>query len=215
MISLCQFEVEDVGLRLRINEIESLLNSDYFLAGLFLDFAAKFESSDYELITDVQAAINLQYSQEIWDMEEPWPFQYFASELEDAESEAINYAEYPELKNERLQKAWQHNLNGDFTKSFIDFVRNKLDAIRHVPSLNDKNIDFIDGLIGEIANLVYCQFHSLINVALIRDYRKSSFYSAMLDIYEQGAIPCGWMGAIPYLNGGDPRKCFAVLVSVK
>ncbi|MBS9718000.1 hypothetical protein ACFFUT_07325 [Pseudohalocynthiibacter aestuariivivens] len=208
-------EVDDAIKKRDLEQIELLLKDDIFLKAIGIN-AQQMEKPEYfSVLTDVKKAHEMMTSQEIWDLPEPWPFQYFVGVVED-EAGRLKY-ENGLVNEERLR------LGRVFRSKFDDFSRNFFEIVSDSFRRNEVRSFLASTLEGvvvdeqnfqEIINVFFNEIHNYISRIIegicYAGMDQSPLFKQMYKAFLTGGIPCGWIGPLPE-DGGEPSECLQIL----
>ncbi|MBT2971690.1 MAG: hypothetical protein KME56_17455 [Candidatus Thiodiazotropha sp. (ex Ctena orbiculata)] len=205
------FEADDPLKHRDLQRIDDLLSSDHFLKALGKDAHALMVPDDFPVVTDVIYAEKMLHSQEIWDMPEPWPYQYFA----DITGRINPYDHVTIEERIEIEKIRKKNIDA-YTKNIILFLDSKYEeyqitqflceSVDHEKFQKDVVVEIIRSFQSDIDafidNMIYASYYGGIDA--------SPEIKRIYEAFLTGGIPCGWVGPLPE-DGGDPNKCMQLL----
>jgi len=190
-----------------LQKLDNLVSSDTFLKTLGGPYGANLAATGFPIVNDIFLADDMMTSQEMWDLLEPWPYQYFVGVIED-ESGRLMY---------------KTGVSKEKALAISDFIRVTSDAyaeqiLRLLEQLYNKNntLDLADRfqdksraeyiLTDSFKNSIIGYLHYMIKGALFAGLDNSPVFQRMYEAFLTGGIPCGWVGPLPE-DGGDPVEC--------
>ncbi len=186
-----------------LEKINALMESGIFLKGLGKDAVNLAPPPDFPIITDIDQAGEMISSQEIWDLPEPWPFQYFPAIAEDELGRLMYDNGLPYGEQQAIDRLLdtKYAQEGYFTADEIQ-ARMKINQIAAFtnPEFAERILNEVDNAVHAITQGIYFA-GGLDNTPVFK-----RFYEALLT----GGMPCGWVGPMPE-DGGDPVECLQLL----
>lgn len=195
--------------------IEKMLLSPKFLQGIGKNSSEMSVISDVPVITDLVIAHNLMTSQEIWDLPEPWPYQYFVGEVEEAISKHSYGIGMASSERRHRLGLFKENLDslGSKILSRLKQVYEQHDIVNFL--CQNSSLESKEKLIfyaeNSFQNSIEAYIEGMIKVSFLSGLDTSNFFVRMIELFEMGGLPCGWLGGVRYENGADPKECMAML----
>jgi hypothetical protein len=195
-----------------LERLNALAESDRFLAGLgFRCHEYKIDSA-YPVVRDYSRAYYLMVSQEMWDQTEPADEKYFVGVVEDSVDQFRDFDNTEQTR--RSQYCAEHM--DDFgaymrNRTAMAFKENKI--FEYVPDghSGDPPAGFLDEDSYSIfVNEIDAYFLRMILGSYFGGLEKWPVASHLLQCFESGGMPCGWVGP-EFEDGGDPQACMQVL----
>jgi len=172
--------------------------------------------ADFPVVAEIARAVELNIPQELWDLAEPWPYQDIHGVVEE-ETGRLYYR--TGISRQGLKK--MDETHSEFYRQIampllrhIDATFDKHDVVEHLTATcrsekmdqaTFRRISF-DWFKNNIDGFITC----IARTAFYGGLGKSPIFTRMLEAYETGGFPCGWLGPLPE-DGGDPVKAIAVL----
>lgn len=213
LFSACENNI----IRSDIGKIELVVTSDRFLRGLGKKSKNEVINLDAPIIGDLLEAHSMMTSQEVWDLPEPWPYQYFIGEVED-EAAKFEYGTVA-LSEERLKWLKIYRFQADtVNKRLMDhlysvYQKNDINHfLAEIPELGDVDKTQFEFIVNNsLPNEICSYIHYMIEVAIMVGLENTLFFRRMLEIFSLGGLPCGWLGGTKHEDGADPEDCMAML----
>lgn len=199
-----------------LNRIDCMLCSDNFLKALGVNARNSPPNIGFPVVTDLAQATELLRPVELYRLPEPWPYQEFYAVIEDEDaklgcrtgiSDDRQYA-LSQLTSEYSPRLWR-DLSERVSLAFETHkVRDYLlSQCRNDDFKNETFSFFVEELIPHnISGFVY----HIIKTVYYGGLQSSRINLRVLEAFETGGLPCGWLGPLPE-EGGDPVKAVAVL----
>lgn len=211
------FETDDPVTRSDLERIHTLLENDIFLKGLGVNANDCLVPDDFPLVADIATAKEFILPQDLWDLPEPWPYQDFVGVVEEEAGRLYYRTGIPEDRRKEIKE-----LSGRNTREFepylldiIDFSyqRHHIDEYlrEHGRSgpIDEKKFDHI--VHGVFQNNIHGFIWYIIKAAYYGGLDNSPIFKRMLEAFETGGTPCGWLGPLPEDGGNDPIKAVTLL----
>lgn len=198
-----------------LERIDRLLLGDIFLKGLGVRASEVPPPDDFPVVEDIVVADSMIRLQDIWDTPEPWPYQYFPGIVE-WESHRIEYA--PEIDKKKRDNAMNAVYrNDEYFQYCIKKIEESYERNNTVIYIieNNNNHSKKDSYVEHIITMVlehniqaYVSF--FVETAFLGGLDRSPIFKRMLEAFETGGVPCGWLGPLPE-DGGEPKTAIALL----
>ena len=198
-----------------LEKINALLESDTFLKAIGAQAITVASPSDFPVQTDIILAGKMMYSQEIWDMPEPWPYQYFVGVIEDG---ADFYRHVDQKERLKIQEEYLNSSRlekfGNKLDDAIDraFEKNSVEQFLLLKSkeqgANGEEAIFI--IKDVFPNNISAYLEYLVQAAYYGGINKFPVFERIYEAFTTGGVPCGWVGKLPE-NGGNPKECIQLL----
>jgi hypothetical protein len=219
------FEPQKPEVQRDIVRIDQIIQSDLFLQGLGV-FAKELKiPRGFPIVDNYLKAAEMLLSESIYSTPEPWPYQCFMEVWEEEDgriqfSSSMSSDEGIRIDNyieERRQK-----YDGDFTADMFEHMQfsYKKHRIKEFLLQTHPSLEGIEGWIMEDPEYIICNnfkneiegfIWRLIKTSFYIGLNNSSFYARIIEIFETGGIPAGWVGPTPENGGGKPVDCLQLL----
>lgn len=209
-------EMDDPLVQSELRRIDAMLCGDDFLNGLGVNAKNAPSSAGFPVVTDVVRARELMVPGRLDDFPDPKPYQEFYAvigdeaermEAQSGSSESrrvdLGYSTFA-FSLELIRLVFKHAaLAIDQHQARDNFLR-----AGGGRQFGDKNFTwFTDEFVPNyISSLVYHVIQAVYLVGL----DGSRINMRVLEAFETGGMPCGWLGPLPE-DGGDPVDAIAVL----
>ena len=195
------FETDDEQHIKWLTALDDLIKSDLFLKAVGVNAAAVSQQHDFKIITDMDKAYEMMCSQEVWDLPEPWPFQYFPGVLE---FEVGRLAYKNGLSDEERRRI--HNLEGKQYDNFKDYIKQIiLEKGKH-----EGVCDLYGHSRGEEILYQLSDYISYIVTGILYAHLEGSpIYYRFFQAFQTGGFPCAWVGEAPE-DGGKAEDCLQI-----
>jgi hypothetical protein len=207
------FHTDSEVTRRDLLHINSLISSDIFLKGLGKDAKTIVISTEFPIICDIVYAQKIMTSQDIWDMPEPWPYQYFPGVIEDG-IEHSKHATYEQRVELRKIISKNSDLFGQFLWEVIQEKYRKHNINEYLAATvksKKYEYEFLEFIVNNsFKNDIHGYISYLIDAAYYGGISASPIFQRVYTAFMTGGIPCGWVGPLPE-NGGDPKLCMQLL----
>ncbi|KKD57840.1 hypothetical protein RN22_24240 [Grimontia sp. AD028] len=198
-----------------LDKIDDLVCSNGFLGGLGVCAKEKHLTLDFPHLHDVSKSYEMMTSQEIWDLPEPLPYQYFPGILEDEagrlqyetglnNTERENIAKVYRAGVDRLGLYLFDKIDGAYTRHNIEVFLSDV-TCEHS---HEKGLDWI--IKNGIRNEIEGYFEYIVKGICYGGLYKSPIFSRVYEAFLTGGIPCGWVGPTPE-DGGEPVNSIQLL----
>jgi len=222
-MKLCdELETDNPVTQHDLGRIDKLVASDIFLKALGNRSREVPLPDGFPIQTNILLIGELMTCQAVYDLQEPWPYQYFTGIIEDGVPgyEYVSYEEYARIRKLFLTSKTLDEL-GEKISILID-ERYERYGIREflfekASKQTKQNIiveecripvpDIVDCI---LPNAIHGMLGYLVETAYLGGIEKSLVYKRFYDAFQTGGIPCGWIGPLPE-NGGDPKECLQLL----
>lgn len=210
------FDVCDPSMSSDLRRIDELLKWEGFLQGLGLQSKGLALPGGFPVVADVPRARHILVP---GNADVPWEHCRHEEFCDIVSDEVVRLETCNEFeqssKNQRDSELWKgrRGLFDDVEKLVIDALelhdvrRNFLENGRG-DRLSDRQFaSFIDMHIPHYAvHFIYY----MVRAVYFGGLAKSRIHTRILEAFETGGFPCGWLGPLPE-NGGDPVRAVAVL----
>ena len=201
------FPTDDSDVYETLVRIDRLIKGEHFLKALSHTPPLLVEKS-FHVVNDIELACKQMTSQEIWDLPEPWPFQYFPGVVSDEAARLEYETGLPSDIRVQISEQYQAGVD-DFNYSMFNLINEKLSNNNFISylcqTLDKDDAEYIvnDIFPNEIEN--YLQL-MIMGAYFGRGFKNSSIFQRMYDAFLTGGIPCGWVGPLPE-DGGRAKEC--------
>jgi len=197
-------------------DIQRVLGSDVYLAGLGKLSIGHVIPKGFNVIKDYERCVYLLNSQEMWD--EPDSNrrdQNFAEALDDA----VDYLGYPTYDRKEAKRRMQYFKGAEKFSASREYIRETTNKAYDKNGVAEFMLNNFQGatsekikefreydLNGHIDNC----FGRLIRAAYFGGLKKWPVSEHLLKCYSIGGFPTGWVGPLAR-NGGESKKCMQIL----
>lgn len=211
------FETDDPVTRSDLERIGLLLDSDVFLKGLGVNTKDCQVPDDFPLVTDIVKAKELILPQDLWDLPEPWPYQDLVGVVEEEAGRLYYRTGISDDRRKVIKELSGRNI-GKFESYLLDLIdfsyeKHHIDEYLREHGLSEpideKKFDHIAH--GVFQNNIHGFIWYIIIATYYGGLDNSPIFKRMLEAFETGGIPCGWLGPLPEDGGNDPVKAVALL----
>lgn len=206
-----------------ISRIDALIHSKNFLKGLGKNAHILQMPKDFPIVDNYLKAAEMLLSESIYDTPKPWPYQCFMEVWEEEDgrikfNSSLSDVDRIKIGDDIERKKNQYgDFGGDIFKliklqydrhEIKEFLLNRVTPIEDTEEwISDNPEDIIcNGFPNEIEGFI----NGLINTSFYIGLKKSPFYARILDAFETGGLPAGWIGQKPE-DGGNPKNCIQLL----
>lgn len=206
------FWSDDPQIQQNLLRLERTLKSPRFLSGLVLSSKLDELAKSFIITTNIVECSKMIGSEEIYDSPKPWAYQCFNEILEE-EIGNISYKTLPKeltliIKKESIKpnfRTWESIAFQFISDKFHEHnVENTLSVLA---KRNEHKLDEITWAYDSVFQSVIDSIvYMLITAACIGGYEKSVVSERMLEAFECGGIPGGWVGPLPK-DGGLAKDC--------
>jgi len=194
--------------------IENMLLSPAFLAGIGANSIGMIIPPGIPVTSNIATAHDMMTSQNIWNMPRPWPYQYFVGEVEDEVSAYTYGGTMTTFERKARLAVYQDNADGfrkKIFKHFEEVYRSQgiVDFLHEKNLANLRNFKFI--VENSFKNEIKAYIGYMLEMTFLVGLKSSSFFTRMIELFEVGGVPCGWLGDVRFSEGADPRQCMAML----
>jgi len=193
--------------------IQNVLSSKSYLAGLG-KLSQKYPiPSGFNVITEYERCVYLLTSQEMWHM--PDKDKNFMEALDDA----VDYLGYPTYEREEAERRMQYFEDTDKSNARRTYVREATkEALNRnrvaeflLNNFKDVTSDTVDGFIEyDLNGYIEDSFGRLIRAAYFGGLKKWPVSEHLVKCYSIGGFPTGWVGPLAK-DGGKSKKCMQIL----
>ena len=209
------FITDDPTTRRDMERIGALVLSDTFLKGLGANAEECVIPSDFPVVTDILRAKELLVPQELWDLPEPWPYEEIVSVVGE-EAGRLTYKTGISTQRRQEIDSFRHEWNRRIDVPLLDHIdtfyerydiKTYLRKKSASPQLEEETFERIAE--NTFKNNIHGFILYVTEAAYLGGVSKSPIFARMLESFEIGGFPCGWIGPLPE-DGGDPVKAVAV-----
>ncbi|WP_068086705.1 hypothetical protein [Polycladidibacter stylochi] len=209
------FPIRDESKRADLLKIDELIRSDDFLRGVGVHAQTSSVALDIPLVRDVPKAFDMMTSQEIWDLPEPWPYQYFPGIVEDESGRIQFKAGLDNTERLSISQICSEGMDqfGQYINRCIDdaCARHNIEKFLLSAPFEKSTEEDLEWMISsilrnEVVNYLQYMTEAICFVGL----KRTPIFTRVYEAFLTGGIPCGWVGAEPE-EGGDPIKCIQLL----
>lgn len=195
--------IDNYQIREDLRKLVDLVEYPLFLKGI----GAKADQcpvvSEFRVIRSYAEAAKTMTDQSVWDLSEPWPYQYFPDIVE-SENGRLMYSNG--LSAEKLAQIDR------YCEKFISSIRiyfyEKIDSLRE--KYNFREIISNDSVGEKINHTIEESLMYLINFCTYGGFATSPILCRFYEAFLTGGAPCAWVGPLPE-DGGDPKDCLQIL----
>jgi hypothetical protein len=205
------FSSDDSIVQRDLKKIDDLVNSSKFLMALGCNANSAPSAAEFPIVTDINLACLQMTSQEMWDLPEPWPYQYFPGVIEDEAARLEFKTGLSKSKRAKLNEQYQCNIDGFVTACFalINKRFNEYGVENFLTiKMGCEDFEFVNDVLQNGIQ-AYLQL-MLAGIYFGPSLSQSSLFYRMYEAFITGGIPCGWVGSLPE-DGGEPKACLQLL----
>ena len=190
-----------------LQKLDNLVSGDTFLKTLGGPYGADLAATGFPIVNDIFLAHDMMTSQEMWDLPEPWPYQYFVGIVEDEAGRVkfrtgLNKEKYSTLRQSLSGRTDQLSLK---LFEHLNAIYDKYGVKKFAERFSDTTkAEYI--LLDSFQNEVFAYLHYMIQGALFAGLDNSPVFQRMYEAFLTGGIPCGWVGPLPE-DGGEAVEC--------
>jgi len=193
--------IEHNQIRTDLTKLVDLLDSPIFLKGIGENANGCPSVSDFKVIRDYATAEHRMTDQSVWDLPEPWPYQYF-TDIVESESGRLKYRTISTQEKKEIDK-YCSNFISDI-ENIYGFMQQKWQEIGIKNLINDEQIE------ENIFHVIYNDFLYLMRFCIYGGFAASPILCRFYEAFLTGGAPCSWVGPLPE-KGGDPKDCLQIL----
>ncbi len=186
----------------RVQQIEKLLDSEMFLAGLTAN-PPKYVGV-FSRVSEIGYAFKMSSDQSIWDKPRPWPYEYFTAILEDElrivpkQKLGVERAHAVFVRlGSRINGRSAHSMAGPPLREKIDQRVGNLVSVEQLERNTDKqkypNLNLEYFVSKFLPNLIYGHFASFLQWAQYLPFEDGIKTEAYMSVYGLGGVPIGWV----------------------
>lgn len=210
------FTSEDPAVQADLDRIHALVRSETFLQGLGVNAHKSPSPAGFPVVTDIARASELLVPRELDALSEPQP--YYALHEVVVEVKVDDYGVETSSQRERY---WESRAMDEQQSHYFDTFLQEVDAVlirekvteRFLTTGNGealKRAEFEWFADAVLPNNIYGLIYHIVRAAYICGVDNSPVFKRLLEGFETGGVPCGWLGTHPGY-GGDPVKAVALL----
>lgn len=210
------YDVEDPSIGPDLMRIDAMLTSENLLKGLGIDASNIGSPKQFQLVTDVARAIELLQPIDLIPVIEGIDFEDFVGVMEEEKIRLQSVAMTEDASLDPFQ--WKADcFSADLGPAVGLLVRAALERHRVAEKLLlDGGGNELDGsrfskfVDVTLAHIIAGFANMMVEAVHFGGLKSSRIVTRVLEGYETGGFPCGWVGPLPE-DGGDPDKAVAVL----
>lgn len=218
------FSPTDTKVTEDIKRIDNLIHGDIFLKGIGINSLELEKPVAFPVIDNYLKAAEMLLSESMYSMPEPWAYQCFMEVWEEEDGRikfSSTMSSEKRIKiNEYLEE--KKEMYGDFTGDMFNLINGKYvqhDVKEFLLGTNASKEDIEDWIAEDLEYVICDNFPNeiegfisgLIETSFYIGLENSAFYTRILEAFETGGIPAGWVGATPENGGGTPKNCLQLL----
>lgn len=209
------FTSDDLVTRRDLERIGDMVLGDMFLKGLGAYAEECVIPSHFPVVTEILSAEELLSPGVLWSLPEPWPYNELVGVVQE-EIGRLNYA--TGLSAQRLEeiqnfhKEWFGPIEIPLLERiYAVYQRNDiLNCLRQRSVRQQADDETFERVAKEtFTNNMHGFVRCIAEAAYYGGMDESPIFNRMLEGFETGGFPCGWLGPLPE-DGGDPVEAVAV-----
>jgi len=180
--------------------IENIILDSNFLKGLGLNADSMVVPEGALITGSLIEAMKLSGDQQMMDFPQPWTHQNFLDQFpgEPIERELNRQtSNYVTELDDRIASLRELHQIDEATWQVAHTVGASKESIDDLAE-----VFFVDYLPHLMCEWLRSMFYS--------DSKNILFWDRVTECFEMGGVPCGWLGGIPFDEGGDPRECMVM-----
>ena len=218
------FSPTDTKVKEDIKRIDNLIHGDIFLKGIGINSLELEKPVTFPVIDNYLKAAEMLLSESMYSMPEPWAYQCFMEVWEEEDGRIMHGSELSRVEGIEINKYLEQKQQdyGYFTNDMFELIKGKYvqhDVKEFLLGTNASKEDIEDWIAEDLEYVICDSFPNeiegfisgLIKTSFYIGLEESPFYTRVLEAFETGGIPAGWVGATPENGGGTPKNCLQLL----
>jgi len=210
------FRTDDPVTRVDMERIGALIYGDMFLKGLGVHAKHMVAPPGFSIVTDIVQVDEYISPKVLWDLPEPRPYCELHGVIEEEAGRLQFTTGIPDERREEIDRTME--IEGSrFGDQLFDLILLKYrqnDIENHLFSFGNGE-QFEEKFFKHVAldllqNSIYGSIRNLIDAAYFGGLEASPIFERIIQGFETGGMPCGWLGPQPR-DGGDPIAAVALL----
>ncbi len=209
-------DVDDPQMASDLKRIDAILCSSVFLKGLGVNASDAPSPMGFPVVADLVRAKELMRPTNLYHIPEPWPYQEFYTVVEEEWGRMAFCTGLSERSQYMLSQRIM-GFSGPLASALQGLVAATLEVNQvheHFVSRDCSKLSEGELLLSFTSELVPHHIVSLVQYMVRAVYYggldNSRINYRVLQAFETGGIPCGWLGPLPG-EGGDPVEAIAVM----
>lgn len=193
-----------------------MVEGEAFLKGLGVRAAECPISDKYPIVSTFAEAEEYMSPKLLDDVPDPWPYQVFYL-MVDEEIGRIKFSSGLPKEFRKLRQRQFFENDTEFTMHIIKRIEiaYKVNSIYEMEKAQSyrqesKEVNVFGHRCTKIMDQIGAYIHRMIEAAHYTTLSDSPLFTRMLEAFETGGMPCGWLGT-DILDGGDPKDAVVLL----